>query len=208
MLRTLLLTTCLAALTPGAAAAQVLSLGLRSGASLATMSLPESGSPGGRTGILAGPTAMLWLSDRLAFQFDALYLGKGFTPSAGGGVTTSLSLSYLEVPLVAVLSLPRAGAGMLQGRIQAGTAVGFRVRCSVDQGLGDVTGITDCNPDNVGTFDVGLVGGMGLKIGRGRGGLTLDATYTLGLLDANLNKGLTARNRALQISVGFLFSII
>jgi len=86
--------------------------------------------------------------------------------------------------------------------------VGFRVRCSVDQGLGDVTGITDCNPDNVGTFDVGLVGGMGLKIGRGRGGLTLDATYTLGLLDANLNKGLTARNRALQISVGFLFSII
>ena len=203
-----LYTTCFLALVPSAASAQLLSLGVRGGASLSTMSLTGSGAPAGRTSMAIGPTAVMWLSDHLAFQFDALYVGKGFTADESAGVTTLLSLSYLEVPLVAVYALPKAGSGMFQARLQGGTAFGFRVRCSVDAGTGDVTGITDCDPENVATFDLGLVGGAGLKIGKGRGGLTIDATYTFGLLDANLNPALTARNRALLISAGFLFPIM
>ena len=207
MSRVLVLCCTLAVIAPATAHAQLLSLGLRGGASQSTMSL-SSGSPASRTGVVVGPTGMAWLSDALAIQFDALYVGKGFKADAAAGVTTALKLSYIEVPIVAVFGFPKAGAGSIQLRLQAGPSFGFRVQCSVDQGTGDVTGITDCNPDNVGTFDLGMVGGAGVKIGKGRGGIVIDATYTFGLLDANLNSGLSARNRTLQLSAGFLFPIM
>jgi hypothetical protein len=194
---------------PVARGQQLLSLGLRAGLSQSTMSLSGGASPSGRTGFLAGPSGMVWLSDGLAIQFEALYVSRGFEPDAAAGVTSALDLSYLDVPITAVLHLPATGSGMLQARLLGGASIGFRVRCSVDQGTGDVTGITDCNPDNVATFDLSLVGGAGLKIGRGRGGLVIDAIYSLGLLDANIGAAdLTARNRALMISAGFMFPIM
>lgn len=207
MSRVLVLCCILAAVAPSTVDAQLLSLGLRGGASQSTMTL-SNGSPASRTGIVVGPTGMVWLSDGLAVQFDALYVGKGFNPDAGGGVTTALKLSYLEVPITAVFSLPKTGSGSIQARLQGGATFGFRVQCSVDQGTGDVSGITDCDPDNVGTFDLGVVGGAGVKIGKGRGGIVIDATYTFGLLDANLNSDLSAKNRAFQISAGFFIPII
>ncbi|MDH4043564.1 MAG: PorT family protein [Gemmatimonadota bacterium] len=207
MSRILVFCCALAVIAPSAADAQLLSLGLRGGASQSTMSL-SSGSPASRTGIVVGPTGVVWLSDALAVQFDALYVGKGFKPNTAGGVTSALKLSYIDIPIVAVFSLPKAGSSTIQLRLQAGGTFGFRVQCSVDQGTGDVTGITDCNPDNVGTFDFGAVGGAGVKIGKGRGGIVIDATYTFGLLDANLDSGQSARNRAFQISAGFLFPIM
>lgn len=60
----------------------------------------------------------------------------------------------------------------------------------------------------LGAFDVGLVGGPGLTIGRGRGRLTLNAADTLGLLDANVREGFTARDRTLRLGVGVRFPII
>jgi hypothetical protein len=207
MSRLVVLVAALATLVPRAARAQMLTLGLRGGASISTMSV-SGASPNSRTGFVAGPTGMAWLSDGLAIQFDALYVTKGFRAN-GADVTSSLSLSYLDVPITAVLSLPATGKGMLQARLQAGPSLGFRVQCSVDQGTGDVTGITDCNPDNVGTFDLGLVAGAGFKIGRGRSGFTIDATYTFGLLDVNLSSSaIAARNRDLMISAGVVFPIM
>lgn len=200
----LLLTVILGTST---AHAQLLTLGLRGGVSRATMSL-STGSPSTRSGILVGPTAMLWLGNVVAIQFDALYVGWGFKDNPSAAVTTGLDLSYLEVPIMAVVHLPAAGRAMLQGRLLAGTSFGFRVRCNVNQVGSDVTGISDCNPENVGTFDVGFVAGGGIKLGRGRGGLVLDATYTFGVLDANLRSDIAARNRALMISAGFVFPII
>lgn len=200
----------LAFVTPSTAhGQQLLSLGLRGGISQATMTLSGDASPSGRTGFLVGPTGTIWLSDGLGIQFDALYVTKGFRPDAATGVTTTLDLSYLDVPVTAVFNLPRVSAGMFQARLQGGAALGFRVQCAVTDG-GAAVGIQDCNPDNVATFDLGLVGGAGVKIGRGRGGFTLDATYTFGLLDANIseNNTLSAKNRALMISAGFLFPII
>ena len=209
MPRALALCCALAALPATAAHAQLLSLGLRGGGGQTTMSVTGT-SPGNRTTFLVGPTGTLWLSDALGIQFDALYVGKGFKADPAQGVTSSLDLSYLDVPIVAVMHVPSVARGMFQVRVQAGASVGFRVRCSVDQGTGDVTGITDCDPDNVGTFDFGLVGGVGLKVGRGRGGITLDATYGYGLLDANISKenSLSAKNRALMVSAGILFPIM
>jgi len=205
---TLLILGLVLAAPPAAQGQQMLSLGLRAGASSSTMSLSGGASAASRTGWLVGPTGMVWLSDALGIEFDALYVSKGFDPNTAGGVTSALDLSYLDVPITAVVSLPAAGRSMLQARLRGGVSFGFRVRCSVDQGTGDVTGITDCNPDNVGTFDLGLIGGAGIKVGRGRGGLVIDASYTLGLLDANLGSELTARNRALMLSVGYLFPIM
>jgi len=194
--------------SPTAQGQQMLSLGLRGGLSQSTMSIAGGASPSSRSGFLVGPTGTVWLSDGLAVQFDALYVSKGFNPNASDGVTSALRLSYLEVPITAVVSLPATGKGMLQFRLQGGAAMGFRVQCSVDQGTGDVTGITDCNPDNVATFDIGLIGGAGLKIGRGRGGIIIDGTYTFGLLDANLGSGSSAKNRALMLSAGFMIPIM
>jgi hypothetical protein len=191
--------------------AQLLSLGLRGGLATATAALSTNGAgvtPGMRTSFAVGPTGTLWLGDGFAIQFDALFAGKGFATDAADGVTSALDLSYLDVPLVAVFTVPGARSGLLQARLQAGTSFGFRIQCSLDRGTGDVTGITDCNPDNVGTFDLGLIGGAGIKIGRGRGGIVLDATYTWGLLDVNRNAGITARNRAIMITAGVVFPII
>lgn len=199
----------LAAAAP--AHAQMLSLGLRGGASAATLSISGVAgepSPGTRTSFLVGPTGTVWFSDGLAVQFEALYVNKGFSADSASGVTTALDLSYLDVPITAVFSLPGANSSAIQARLQVGTAFGFRILCSVDRGTGDVTGITDCNPDNVGTFDVALVGGAGLKIGRGRGGLVIDGTYTWGLTNINRTGSGTAKNRAFGVSIGYLFPIM
>lgn len=201
---------CLLVLAPPATAeAQYLSLGLRGGASRTTMSVTEL-SPTSRTGFLVGPTATLWFSDAFGIQFDALYVGKGFDPAEG--TDESLGLSYLDVPIVALFHLPPVARGFLQGRLQAGPSFGFRVRCNLEEGA--TAGLQTCNPDNVSTFDFGLIGGVGLKIGRGRGGVTIDATYTHGLLDANIadpvegQPDFSARNRALMLSVGIVFPIM
>lgn len=197
---------CLLAVTgPATADAQYLSLGLRGGASVSTMSITGV-SPEYRTGFLVGPTATLWLSDVVGVQFEALYVRKGFNPPQG--TSDTLTLSYVDVPIVALYHLPSVARGMLQGRVQAGPSFGFRVQCDVRGGA--ATGIATCDPDAVSTFDIGVVGGVGLKIGRGRGGVIIDATYTYGLLNASIAEGSsqTARNRAIMVSAGFLFPIM
>lgn len=195
----------LAMIGPATATAQYLSLGLRGGASVSTMSITGV-SPENRTGFLVGPTATLWRSDAFGVQFDALYVRKGFNPPAG--TTDTLRLSYVEVPIVALFHFPSVARGMLQARLQAGPSFALRIQCDVRGG--GATGIETCDPDAVSTFDVGIVGGVGLKIGRGRGGVIVDATYTYGLLNANISEtsDQSARNRALMVSAGYVFPIM
>lgn len=208
MLRVLTACCALALALPSTSHAQLLSLGLRGGATSTTMSL-STNPTASRTSFLVGPTATLWMSDAFGIQFDALFVGKGFGAKAGAADTTELDLSYLDVPIVALMHLPSVANGMLQARIQAGPSFSFRMQCELRRD-GLTTGFETCNPDNVSTFDVGLIGGAGVKIGRGRGGVTVDATYTYGLLDVNIadDAGFTAKNRALMVSVGVLFPIM
>jgi hypothetical protein len=52
------------------------------------------------------------------------------------------------------------------------------------------------------------MGGLGLKIGRGVGGLIIDVTYTYGMVDAAKTSSASFKNRALMASIGYIFAII
>jgi hypothetical protein len=76
------------------------------------------------------------------------------------------------------------------------------------EGAGRV-GTGEWDPDAARTVDFGVVAGAGVKFGKGKGGLFLDASIDYGL--TNINKSdadVSVKNRVFMVSLGFLFPII
>ena len=67
--------------------------------------------------------------------------------------------------------------------------------------------LVDCDPQNVKDFDLAVMGGLGVKIGKGQGGLTVDLRFDYGLVDAAKSSE-SFKNRTWLLSVGYLFSIL
>jgi hypothetical protein len=154
---------------PAGASAQ--SLGLKAGASFATLSnkLPDWKD---RTGFAAGIALDLG-SGLIGIQPEVLYVQKGValdgTPS---GSSDAPRLGYVDVPLLLKVTL-RTPA--IQPMFYGGPSVNFRLSCSFNG--------TDCK-DATNSTDYGVVLGAGIRLG-GSHGFTVEGRYTWGLKDVN-----------------------
>ena len=208
----LLSVTLAAALAVGAAPSEAqLIMGAKGGINLATMSVNSGGaslSPGTRTAFHGAAVVGMVVTGGLVVEGQMRFAGKGFEPGdTDSGVSCNLNMEYVEFPILATMTFP-TDPSLLAARVFAGPSIGLRASCNL-RGAGDQTGFTDCDGDLSKTFDFGVTGGVGLKIGRGRGGIVLDVSYDLGLLDiTSADAPASARNRNLLFSIGALVPII
>jgi hypothetical protein len=183
-------------LAGAAPAVAQMTYGARVGVNFADISFDadEDVPTSGRTGLLAGVFVTIPLG-WLTVQPEAIYTVKG-TSLDPAGFTTDYLVDYVEVPVLARVRLPRNAYAV------AGPAMAFRLRARSRTAFAGSTEEFDLDED-VESFDLGIVGGVGLDVGR----WVVDARYTHGLsdIDADTSDGVRARNRVLSLSAGIRF---
>lgn len=149
------------------------------------------------TGLVAGVFVTVPFNDIVAFQPEALFSRQG-TKFSEDGETAKIKIDYFQVPLLARFKLASASPVS----VLVGPSLGFRTRARLEV-PGSPAGFSDGFEDEIERFDVGLVAGIGVEVGR----LVLDGRYTWGLSNiakANGNSG-TAKNRVFSATAGVRF---
>lgn len=146
------------------------------------------------------------MSETFRFQPGLAYGQKG-AKDTSSSVDHELELTYLELPLLGVLSLPTEGAVGLH--VFAGPAIGFELGCKWS-GEGQET--LDCSDGNVeiGTksLDVGFSLGAAVSFATSESmSFFVDVYYTLGLTNIREDAGEdeSVKNRSMGIDLGLAF---
>jgi hypothetical protein len=180
--------------------AQSPSVGIRAGVNLADLSFSsetEVTDSKNLTGLVAGVFVTVPLNDIVAFQPEALFSMQG-TKFSDGGETARIKLDYFQVPLLGRFKLGKGSPVA----VLVGPTLGFRTRAKIDV-EGALDDFDEDFEDEIKRFDLGLVTGVGVDVGR----LVLDGRYTWGL--TNIAKDSsdpgTAKHRVFSASVGVRF---
>jgi hypothetical protein len=182
--------------------------GVYGGINFAKFGGDDVGNVDTRTGVQAGLFASFPLSSILAVQPGVAYSQEGTSVDAGGGITGTFKLDYIQVPVLLKLSAPLQANSNLRPYVVAGPALGFEVRCKVRAEVSGQSAEADCDNSSVNfqTKSVlfGLHLGAGLEISR----LFLGLRYQLGLTSID-DSGANAdvKNRVLAIVAGYGFRL-
>jgi hypothetical protein len=180
-----------------------LSIGLHAGLNFAGASITPSQTTGTRTGIIIGGLVDIGLSREFSVAPGLQYISKGASTSEGG-VTSSTSLNYFEIP---VLAMYKFDASEFKPHVFAGPCFAFNLSANSEQSGGGGSSSSDVS-SSLGAFDMGILFGTGteykLKTGMG---LYLDLGYALGLSNISKNNSVTVKNNGLRIIAGVKFSL-
>jgi hypothetical protein len=162
------------------AQAQRLHFGLRGGVNVAdaeTKGTTFNGETGSQTGYHLGLIGSVDISNWFALQTEVWYSKKGFSEGAG---SVALDLTYIEIPVLAVVKLGLP----LSPRLFSGPVLGLESGCEVTF-EGEKQNCEDARegaPRTKGA-DSGIIFGAGLGFDFGPGMLTGDIWYNYGLTD-------------------------
>ena len=174
-----------------------ISYGLKAGVNFANVAVdPDDGaSPSGRPGALAGVFATVPIAWGLTLQPEAIYTVKGASFKFDG-FDSDYIVDYVEVPVLARFRLLRSAY------VVAGPSMAFRLRARTRIPFGGSTEEVDLD-NEVETFDLGIVGGLGIDVGR----WLVDARYTHGVSDTDKDTSddVKIRNRVFSLSAGVRF---
>ncbi len=150
-------------------------------------------------------------------------------PVTGGILRQNLEwtndLDYVELHLPVTLRIP-ARQTAVRARVYAGPAVALELNCSTELSLRverfspagaslDVTSVSEsgsCEDESslgaplftsTQSLDFGVILGAGLDVGIGRGAITGDLRFDLGLADIQDGTGGSIKNRAFEILLGY-----
>jgi hypothetical protein len=152
----------------------------------------------------------------------------GFDPSTGGFLEHTLEhttdLDYLELQVPITLTIPAHRIGV---RVYGGPAVALELKCSAEQrleteafspagtslGVDSATVSGGCEDESLlhgvplftstKSLDFGLVFGAGIDVGIGKGAITGDFRFDLGLSDIQDGTDGSIKNRAFEILLGY-----
>lgn len=188
-------------LPPSALAQQV---GVKAGANFASLTPEEDEAPdmSRRLGPVGGVWVRIAPSTRVSFQIEGLFSEKGvkFDAPAIGVDSADLRLRYIELPLLARADIGAPG-GAARAFVVGGAAPAFKLSArarAVVEGEAQTRDIDD----EIYGLDVGLVGGLGLELGR----TLIEARYTHGLRHINTDDNGEEdriKHRVFSVTVGF-----
>jgi hypothetical protein len=179
--------------------AQGFQVGAKGGVNFATVNFAgETNATDGRWSPVAGGFVVLPLFWGIALQTEGLYTVKGARLN-GPTVDSSLVLDYLEVPVLARVTVHAFGSKLY---FLGGPAPAFRLRARTRTTFSGATEEIDI-ADDVKRFDVGVAGGAGMEFGS----LIVEGRYTFGLIDINEKRAdaAAAKNRAVSVTAGWRF---
>ncbi len=206
------LATALVAMLPGAVSAQA-ELGIRGGLNFATFGGDDADDADSRTALNVGGFVTLPVSSVFGIQIGAGFTSKG-AEETEDGTTVSFKLSYIEIPVLAKISVPSTGNVGLH--FLAGPAISFRTSCSLDAEGGGVSLSIDCDDTSifgeaieVKKTDLGVMVGAGLDFSIAPNtSLLVDLMYNYGLssLDDSGDDD-DVKNRVFSIFAGLSFKL-
>ena len=159
-----------------------------------------------RTGLHGGGLVSAELGPSLAVQSGLYYSQEGTSVDVGGGITGTVKIDYLEVPLYLRGHTTLQGTTPLRPYLYAGPALGFKVGCTIEASNGTNSASVNCD-DPTANFDVkgtqfGLHFGAGVEIGR----FSLGGRYQLGLRSIdNTGGNADVKNSVFALSAGYRF---
>lgn len=194
------------ALSAGPALGQVPDIGALVGVTFATLGGDSVSDAEYKTGLAAGVNISFDVAPGFAIRPELNYLQMGAEVS-DPDFTGSLGLDYIQIPLLAVLSIPNPVGP--RPYFFAGPAVAFEAGCTLEASGGGVTVSVDCDDPAADVLERktvlwGLQGGAGLGFALGLGEATVDVRYHLGLTSID-DSGADAdvKNRAFAVMLGY-----
>lgn len=165
------MTLCVCLLVATSSFGQEIGYGGLLGSSLGTLTDSDDFSdPRSKGGYVAGGYIDLSLVDFFSIRPQLLFVQKGAKLKATD-LDGTVTLDYLEVPILGVISLPRQGP--VVPFFYAGGSVSANVNATVE-----LNGVeTDIPDDDIRRNDIGAVFGAGVYVD----GFTLEARYTTGM---------------------------
>jgi len=154
-----------------------------------------------------GATAGLGVSPWLTIQLEGRYTQLG-TRQVDAGLTGVLRVSYVEVPLVARVAIPVRGSPVTP-HLFAGGFVRIKTACGI-RFSGTASLDLDCGTADVGDlrlteYGVAFGGGTDLRVGRGV--VTLDVEYALGLRNIALDPAAEVFSRVFVVGAGYRITL-
>lgn len=210
----LLVAAGLSAAVPAPAAAQEVTLGVKGGLNVASLSVDDPSDPDfgfdRQTDFLAGVLAQFAIGRVFAFQPEVLYSQRGAT-SREDDPATKLDLNYIQIPL---LLMARLGSreSPIYPILYAGPQVAFETRCQVtgeSEGVSLSLGCDDPLLDGeleTNQTEYGVVFGGGFEVLYSRLTVQLDVRYQLGLTnlnDAEDASDVSVKSRLWSFMLGF-----
>jgi hypothetical protein len=177
--------------------------GIKGGVNFSNLIVDDAHDRNGRVGFHAGVYGQLFSSRAFAIQPEVNFSTKGNRVERTAGVIdqeTTINLSYIDIPVLAVFKLGRAA------EIHAGAYWAYLVGANVDADGDLVNEFTRVDRDNFDDWDYGLVGGLGINLGKGA---QLGARYNYGLNEIAESRGARAllgrnsKNQVAQIYIAF-----
>jgi len=182
-------------------------LGAKGGVAFSNASLDPDEETESVSGFIGGAEVQIPLGmSGLVLQPELLYAAKGVEFEEIDGITASINIDYVEVPLLVRFNIP---AQSVMPFVYAGGVVSFESSCSIEGTDGEVTVDSDCEDAELETesTDFGVLFGGGLAFPVGPGDLFVEGRYTLGLADVIADEDLEAKNRSAAVMVGYSVSL-
>jgi len=177
-------------------------LAVEAGLSVAKLGGSDAGSNTPRTGLSAGASLTLPVTEILGIQVGAAYVQKGATDNSTG-VNAELAIDYFEVPVLLRVGIP--SASKVSAHILVGPAVSFLTQCNAKGSSGGVNVSIPCAqlPLDTKNVDFGAMGGVGLGFEAApKFRITVDALYNLGLTSFDNTGTADVKNRAFTLRAG------
>jgi hypothetical protein len=181
--------------------AQDVTGGVKGGVNFATLNFdpdPEVDFDS-RTGIVVGGFVTFPVGAHFAVQPEVLYSQKG-AQSTFLGADVKIKIDYVETPIL--LKYSTSGSGGTSFYVFGGPSLGFKVAAESTASFSGETEEDDISED-IKSFDVGVVFGAGVQLGR----FSVDGRYTLGFTNISEEDvdEMKATNRAVAILAGLRF---
>ncbi|MGK7397452.1 MAG: porin family protein [Candidatus Cyclobacteriaceae bacterium M3_2C_046] len=188
---------CSFAISLSGLAQQLPNIGLKAGLNLSHLAAGGVNRESMGFGVHAGVVSRFEMNDFFAIQPEILFTQKGASvdiPAINQEI--ELNLNYVEVPIMAVLNL----ADLIN--LQAGVYGAYMVGANIDFSGNLSNNTQGLDIDNFNSFDLGLAGGLGIKLNQ----IVLGARYSHGLIGVGdygfleaLSGLKSAKNRVFQL---------
>lgn len=158
-----------------------------------------------KMGFCAGGFITYNINDMFAIQPELLFTMKGVKAEEevlGETVKITIKVNYLEIPVLAKLSIPTPGTVKPSLFVGPSLAIKLSSKLKIEYaGESEEEDLEDLK-----STDFGLVFGGGVDFALGQGKLTVDARYTLGLATTDdSEEELDIKNGVISIMVGYSF---
>lgn len=184
-----------------------LSLGPKVGLTYSTLTGDETDELGYKLGFSGGAFLAYAFGDWFTLQPEVLYSQKGAQEShdtLSGELTNTVSMDYIEIPLLAVLTIPTQSRWT--PKLFAGPAFGILISAEQKAERAGEERTADIK-DDLEDFEVGIVFGGGVDVEVGPGAITADLRYNWGVTNivADAEEGFSVKNGVFSFMVGYAF---